>query len=536
MRYLLSFLGLLLGIPAAVSATDPIEANSSITEVTVFLQSAQISREAQIRVRKGENIVRFSGLATGIDPNSVQAAAPDIVLLNSVSHEVNYQQDLTASPRVRRLQDSLATSQKRLAFLKKEETVLGQEQTMLLKNQSIAGTETGLSVEELEKAADFLRLRLTNINDRQLQIMQEKRKLNATRTRIKRQLSELNQRRNQPSNDIVVKLRSEYDRTITVGIRYIAANAGWTPRYDLRAQDTDAPIRLDYRADVYQTTGVDWKEVSLTLSSGNPNLGGTKPQLRPWLLSTARLALRGARAQEKSGYYTDGMQVQSADSVGYKAVDRSTLADYTTVSEGMLSAEFAIKIRQNVTSGGRPQQVSIQESELPASYRYVAVPKLDVDAFLTARVVDWESLNLLPGKVNIFFQGTYVTKAALDPQSTLDTLDFSLGRDAKVMIKRELLKEFNRRRTLGLNRERTFGYEITVRNTKSSPIDLQLLDQLPLSQDSKITVEAVEISGAQYDEATGKLTWNLKLQPAETQKLRLIFTVKHPKKSIVRGI
>ncbi|MEM7039745.1 MAG: DUF4139 domain-containing protein, partial [Bacteroidota bacterium] len=149
---------------------------------------------------------------------------------------------------------------------------------------------------------------------------------------------------------------------------------------------------------------------------------------------------------------------------------------------------------------------------------------------------DWEKLNLLPGSVNVFFEGTYITEAFLDPNYTRDTLDFSLGRDKKVVIKRELLKDFNKKRTIGVNRERTFGYDISIRNTKSTAINLRLLDQVPVSQDDDITVKLIEKSNARHDEATGKLTWDIKIDPAQTKMLRLVFSVKHPKNKNVPGI
>jgi hypothetical protein len=111
-----------------------------------------------------------------------------------------------------------------------------------------------------------------------------------------------------------------------------------------------------------------------------------------------------------------------------------------------------------------------------------------------------------------------------------------LGRDKKVIIQRENMKDYNKRSTIGFNRERTFGYEITIRNTKSTAIHLVLNDQLPISQDDKITVKVIEISEARQDETTGKLTWEMDLQPSETKKLKLIFSVKHPKNSTVPGI
>ncbi len=215
---------------------------------------------------------------------------------------------------------------------------------------------------------------------------------------------------------------------------------------------------------------------------------------------------------------------------------RTTLSDYTVMRNTATTAEFAISVKQDIPSDGKKQQVSVQSATLPAIFAHYAVPKLDKDAFLVARITDWEALNLLPGSVNIFFEGTYVTQAFLDPTNTIDTLDFSLGRDKKVIIERNMLKDHNARRDIGTNKERTFGYEFVLRNTKKSVVHLKLMDQIPVSQDAAIEVKAVEISGAGKDDATGILTWNLDLQPAATQKVKLIYSVKYPKKKIVPGI
>ena len=104
------------------------------------------------------------------------------------------------------------------------------------------------------------------------------------------------------------------------------------------------------------------------------------------------------------------------------------------------------------------------------------------------------------------------------------------------MIERCQLKDFNKVRTLGTNRERTFAYEIKIRNTKESAVTLILEDQIPISGDKDITVNLIDASGAKKDDATGKLTWELKLEKAESKSIKLIFSVKYPKNKFIPGI
>jgi uncharacterized protein (TIGR02231 family) len=521
-----------------VRAQEPTIVSHKITDVTVFLSGAQVSEEATVSLVKGDNLLLFSGLGKNIDPRSIQAAAPDVVLINSVSHEVNYLQQQGKTPRIQKMEDTLLTIKERMEVLANEKSVLTQENAMIMANQSLAGEAKGVTTDELRKAADFFRSRLKDINERLMANNRANVKLTEDRQRILNQMQELNYQRNQPSNDIVVKLRADNARTIKVGVRYFVSDAGWVPGYDLRAKDTESPIQLDYRADVWQTTGIEWKNVNLTLSSGDPMQGGTKPELSQWNLSFSDPGYYRGRGITAGKYDLQTITTKESYDAPFKQeeAEKLTLADYTTMRNTATTAEFAISVPQDVPSDGKKQQVSVQSAKLPALFEHYAVPKLDKDAFLVARVTGWEALNLLPGSVNIFFEGTYVTEAILDPTGTLDTLDFSLGRDKKIIIERNLLKDYNSKKDIGTNRERSFGYEFVIRNTKKSVVHLKLMDQLPVTQDADIIVKEIELSGASKEEGTGLLTWTLDLQPAATQKLKLAYSVKYPKKKIVPGL
>ncbi len=525
-----------------LKAQEPVEIESELTEVTVYLSGAQITREAELALETGDNAFIFKGLANSINPSSIQASAPKDVVINSVSHEVNYLKPQELSPRRRLLQDSLQLVNDRIAVINESIQVYATERAMLQANQRLGGSEKGVTAEELAKAAEFFRVRLDDLSHRTLKLEKDRKDQQEIRNRLNKQVKELNILKDQTSNDIVLKVRALKAGKRRVAIRYLVDGAGWVPAYDLRVKDTDNNIKFTYRADVSQNTGIDWPDVLLTLSSANPNQGGTKPSLRQWNLyayapGTYRTKMEASGMIQGEVKGQDRALSPNADKAkGKIALGGTTLADYTTVVEGATSAEFKIDIRQDIPSGGKAQQVAIQDANLLASYLHTAAPKLDPDAFLLARISNWESLNLLPGAVNIFFEGTYIAESFIDPAYTQDTLQFSLGRDKKVVIERNQLKDFSRVRNLGSNRERTFAYEFTVRNTKSSEVNLILQDQIPISMDEDITVKVEEDSGGEINADTGVITWRVKLDPAETKKIKLIFSVKHPKKKIVPGI
>lgn len=540
-----------LGAIAQSDADNKVEADSKIDAVTVFLQSAQVNRKADVVLRKGRNEVLFRGLANGIDPRSIQVSAPSEVLINTVVLESNFLDPSKDKPRIKTLKDSLDLLGQLIVDQNDQKAVLNSEKKLLQNNQALASEEEGLDIEELKRAADFYRKRMTDLNDRFRNADRTINKYNARKGQIKKQLKELNYRKNRKSNDIRVVFSTYGTRKVPVELKYVVQNAGWGPRYDLRAKNTSSPVQLDYRADVYQNTGVDWERVSLTLSTGNPNLGGSQPELSQWNLyvySPPPPAPKKARAKmEKRSMDSD--LGASADDEEYDEVEEepeeafvyswdqtATLADYTQVTEGATTAEFAIGIRQDVPTGGKAQQVSVASHELPADYRHFAVPKSCSDAYLLAEVTEWEKLNLLSGPVQIFFEGTYVAESSIDPTVTTDTLRFSMGRDPRVVVQREQLKDYRENRILGTNKERTFAYKTTIRNTKTEKVSLRLEDQVPISQDKNIVVKVEETSGANMNKETGMLEWDIELGPSETKEVTLVFSVRWPKNKVVPGL
>jgi uncharacterized protein (TIGR02231 family) len=173
---------------------------------------------------------------------------------------------------------------------------------------------------------------------------------------------------------------------------------------------------------------------------------------------------------------------------------------------------------------------------LPALFEHFAVPKMDRATFLLARITGWEKLSLLRGTANLYFEGGYVGKSIIDPRVTSDTLDLSLGRDNGIQVTREMVKDFTSSKLIGTNYKKSFGYDIKLRNIKSEPVTIIVEDQIPLSTIKEIEVEVEEISSGNYNAETGKVFWKLTLQPSETQKVRLIFTVKQPKEKVISNL
>lgn len=205
----------------------------------------------------------------------------------------------------------------------------------------------------------------------------------------------------------------------------------------------------------------------------------------------------------------------------------------TTTIENQTTVEFEVDELYSVKSNGEKLSVDLNSFEIETIYEYYAVPKLDKDAFLIARIINWDQYNLLEGEANLYFEDAYVGRSILDARSLEDTLNISLGRDNSIVIGREKVDEFSRRKTIGSNKTESRGFKIMVRNKKSQNIKLTLFDQIPVAAINEISVSAVELSKGKLTDKTGEVTWELDLKPLEQRELSLGYEVKYPKNEIV---
>jgi len=215
----------------------------------------------------------------------------------------------------------------------------------------------------------------------------------------------------------------------------------------------------------------------------------------------------------------------------------NTAASNTVVGTSTTNAIFDIKLPYTILSNGKVNIVEIQEYSVAANYSYFAAPKIDNDAFLVADLIGWDKNELLPGDANVYFENNYVGKSYFDSRIVDDTLSFALGRDNNVRIQRKQVKDLKEKVNIAgsvnkLNRE----FEIEVKNTRKSSIELELEDQIPLTSNAELSIEKTGADGARYDSQTGKLTWKITLNPGESRKIAFGYTLKYPKKYNLNGL
>jgi len=206
----------------------------------------------------------------------------------------------------------------------------------------------------------------------------------------------------------------------------------------------------------------------------------------------------------------------------------------TIVRENQTTVEFTLDIPYTIKSDGKSTTIDMAVFNIPATYEYQAVPKLEEKAYLTAKITDWEQYNLLEGEVNLYFENTYIGKSVLDVRYISDTLEVSLGSDKNVQVRREQITDFQKRNFIGNKRIETAGHRIWVRNNKAQDIRLVIYDQIPVSNNKDIEVESEELTAGKLNEETGRITWTGTLSAGQEFSFRNRYSVKYPKEEYLR--
>ncbi len=626
MRIIILFLLSSLAVSGVCQQIKERDLTTQIEEVTVFLNSAQIFEAGNTQIGPGKTLLRIKGLSPYLDDKSIQVKGEGEFTILSVNHKVNYLDAIKRDTKIDSIHQIIDQLDEINARDKARLIVLSEKLSLLDANKSLGGSANGVSITQLKQALELFESEVQKTKDEEIQIGYAIEARNKIKTILERQLKELNDQTILPTSEIEIKVGSQAPVAAKFRVTYMVSNTGWFPKYDIRVENIREPLQIIYKAEVYQNTGVDWKDVKLRFSNGNPSQTGTAPTLNTWNLGFARYtnlntsAIYGSRAafdpnlrsvkgrvidadgqsipgvnvvvkgttigtvSDRSGNYSlslpgNDIPVLVFSFIGYTtqevpvyqpetnvaltpdvhALSESVVVGYgattpirirgvssvrgkykaasiplvTSTIENQTTVEIEVNEPYSIKSNGEKVLVDLKQIQADAVYEYYAVPKLDKDAFLIARLVNWDQHNLLEGEANLYFEEAFVGRSILNAKSLEDTLDISLGRDKNIVVGREKNEEYCKARTFGSNVSETRGFKIIVRNKKSQPVNITIFDQIPVSIISDISVTPEELSKARLELSTGKVTWQLQIEPQQQKELKLHYEVKYPKREKV---
>lgn len=509
------------------------EIKAGIKHVTVYPDRAQVSHETTLEIPVGTTILRLGGLSPYIDAQSIQIKGYGDFIIQSVNQQNNYLQNLEDIPEVKSIRSQIEALQLKVEDEKAAINVLNEKQAFLEANRAILVKETTFSVEQLKSVME---LYTNNMDQVTTSILKKNRLIKDYEKQIaalQKQINDKFGKQQLPSGEISVTVSSEKPVSGRMTFSYVVSNAGWYPSYDIRVDDISKPVAIFYKANVFQNTGVTWKEVKLSFSNATPWVAGDVPVLNPWFIDYYYpVPVAKAMSGRVSGVNRAEAPVMADMEVADKklAPKEMEAAPITVEKQvGETTVTFDIATPYSLQSDGKVQTIEIQRTTTPADYKYVTVPKLSPQAYLTGNITDWAEQNLIGGEATLYFENTFVGKSYLNVNQLKDTLTVSLGTDNSILVKREKRQDYTSKKVLGTNKTETYSFLITVRNNKGTPIRITVNDQIPISSNSGIEVNTVELSGGKQNSQTGEIKWELTLKPQETRQLILTYSVKYPK-------
>jgi uncharacterized protein (TIGR02231 family) len=527
MKKLIAFLGCFL-IAGSAFSNDKDVIKSSLNEVTVYSQGAQMKHTSSYSIKSGITEVSIEGISANIDVKSLQLKATGNVVIIDTKYTLFYPQpenNVNQGLPVKIVKDmaAITDSLETLAFdlkeLQDEIGIYQAAQRIIAMNGAVKGTgKVNDSIQLLKQTVEYYTAKMNEIN----------KKLLALEKKVKEK-TKLQQR-------LQTRYAANEAATGKINFSYLVATAGWTPLYDIRSDSQTGKISLTYKAQVFQSSGMDWDNVKLNISTNNPFVNKTKPELNAWYIDYYALKQKNLELNEVAIRGARNIP-QAAFNQGYFLNDKKVVEDepameadqFTTVVHQLIAAEFKIDLPYSIKSNNEKNLVLIKTSELNTTFKYYAVPKVDPGVYLVAQMTKLDELQLVPASANIFFDGSYIGETYIDPTSMDDTLNLSLGKDPNIVVKRTLLKQKSKDKIIQDKRERIFAYQFEIQNNKSTSIQVIVQDQLPMTTNADITIEATEKGNAREIPGNGILEWEYKLKAGENRKWEFGYKVKHPK-------
>jgi uncharacterized protein (TIGR02231 family) len=528
---------------------------TQITAVTVYTDRALIVRHGTIHLTGTERQLILTNLPPTLDPESIRVSGKGQipVKIQGVTTDRQY----TIEPVIERIAeltaeiDRLETDKRHLQYqintiALQSSFIYGlREKTETTFSRSLANQQIGL--EDTQNLLNFIGTKNAEYARATEDLQQQQRQIDKHIKTCQLQLRQVQTTHSKESLELRVGIEPTGAGEFQLEVVYVIDRASWTPRYDLRVNISSNTIQLNYLAEIVQTTGEDWSNVSLTLSTAKPGLGTLPPKLTPWYIDApapvpaAPMMMMRARASSVDMDYELAAPAGSAlsetndsDTLAMKYDAETVVAD---VSQQGSVVTFQLAGGGDIPSDGNPHKVTILHDRYPCKLEYIAMPRLVSFAYLQAKAKNRpDGATLLPGTANIFRDDTFVGTTNLENIAPGQEFKLNLGIDEGIKIDRELIERQVDKKFIGGNRRITFAYRLTITNLLATPNHIQIEDQIPHSHNEQIKVKIIKISPQIQLGELGKLTWELDLPANAKTEIYYQFSIDHPEHLHVRGL
>ena len=547
---------LLAALTLSVAAADIPTTNAKVHTVTVYGDRAEVVRHLSATVEAGDHSLTFENLPGATDLSSVRVDGKGAFTLIDIRGE-RIQTKEVADERVLKLNKELEALRAQLNDLTLADNRIAQRKSALEKvlgRLTSVGKESANAEMDPSKWAAYLQYHvdtLAKLDQETLANSVTRQGLTLDVDRVQRELNELNAHRFKFRNVARVRIEAKQAGPIELDLAYVVRGPSWNPLYDIRADTQAKTIQVNYHAEVRQSTGEDWKGVSLKLSTAQPNLGGREPLMSPWFIHRfvpPPVAITGSTngvadgsfvttRRAKQGRKSEGEQTVALGGVAAAPAPAAAAMEfsYARVNTGGTAATFAIPRAYDVPSDNKPAKVAIASESFPSEFRHTCVPKLSPHVYLKAKAINKSDFPFIAGPTAVFLDGAFVANANLDLVAPGQEFWTYLGADQSVKVD---LKDLGKVEELsGLFGKKTARSVVSkvfkVTNGKATEVHLSIRDQVPSSNHEEIKVVFEEpkyekdTDGFKVDDSKF-VEWNLTLKPGAKQDVPFRFAIERP--------
>jgi len=539
---------------AGTASAAEIDVVSTIDRVTVYRDRAEVTRRGSVELAVGKHELIFDGLPAGVDPDSLRVSGKGTaaVTIGGVEARRKYHAEEQVE-RIRELEQQIEALNDEMKRVESGIKLIEGQREFLrsIRVPSLGDLpkEYELPKPSLANWQSILDLRATKFSELSAQQLEHERRKRELERQIEALNNELNKLRRGPGRSTVsavVDLDVERAGAQTLELTYMVRPAGWLPLYDVRLDAEAKKVDLTYLGTVVQKTGEDWLDVKLTLSTAQPQVGASAPELRPIHLAAyegrpkasqaAPPPMMMPEARDAAGIVprrvSDEVRLQTLDAL-YAAVPEQA----TVQAVGPLVL-FEVPGREDVPSDGNPHRATVTTEFFEAELEHIAVPKLVPHTFLKAKLTNDSEKALLAGKANVFVDGNFVGTGILDSVAAGEEFEQGFGADESVKVERTELKDLTGKSGILNNRKSVArGYKIEVTNYRDEDVHVTLLDQIPVPQDEeiKVTLGSLNLQPTEKTEQ-GAIRWEIKLAPREKKEVQFEYLVEYPESRQLVGL
>ena len=523
---------------ASVQAAE-LNATSAVDAVTVYPDGASVTRIIAVDLPAGDNTLVARDFPLGLDASSlrVEGEAATRIVIGAIDArppraappvnlpEIDKRIEALKDERVN-LDGAIAAANARRKFAERfaeaSPAGLGEKGEA----RPIAEWRTAFAAVSEEVAAADAAIR--EAERKQRDIDREIARLEADRAA------------KPPSKlEVRIDLAATAPAHATLKVTYAVRHARWTPLYDARldtgTKDRKPALELVRRADITQTTGEDWSNIALAVSTVRMARGGSAPELNSLIVQYPPAQPPRPMGLAQESYRRAMPAPAAAPAPADEVMEKKADEQQASVEVSAFQVTFKIPGRVSVGTKEGAKALRISTAVIAPDLSVRAAPVLDPTAFLEASFTQSEDAPLLPGRVAIYRDGMFVGSGRMAAARKDEMVRLGFGADDKIKIERTVVRRNEGSAGLIVTTSKTDerAFKTSVRNGHDIPVKITISDQLPVSENEDIQVEMLPATtpptATNVHDKRGVLEWAFDAKPGEVKDIAFAWRVRWPK-------